>query len=399
MDKVIVAVSGGPDSMALLDILRNDGYNCIVAHVNYNLRSSAIKDQEIVETYCLKYNLIFEFLSVKKIPKGNFQAFARKSRYDFFISLAKKYNLSDVYVAHHEDDVLETFIMQKKRKTTPQHYGIKDKIYYKQIKIIRPLLNYAKKDLINYCIKNNIDYGIDETNQKLNYKRNKIRHEIVNKMSLKEKQLMLKEIDAKNKKLEIFREKVEILYKIFLESYGCSYILKQNKENALYILRLWFENNKIYNISQNEYLNILKFIKSQRNHEYFINERYSLFKDYEKLSLVSNTGYQYNFEFDKIEYKEYEHFKIQSSGNRFEAVTVEDSDFPITIRNFKDGDKILMRYGNKKVSRWFIDNKIAPSLRRSWPVVLNKEKEIILVPKIGCNVTHYSNNPNLFVVK
>ena len=86
-------------------------------------------------------------------------------------------------------------------------------------------------------------------------------------------------------------------------------------------------------------------------------------------------------------------------GETTEAVTLAEEDFPITIRSPQPQDAIQLRFGKKRLNRWFIDRKIPPDQRRSWPVVVNRRGEIVLVPKIGCNVAHYSNNPTCFVIK
>ena len=313
--------------------------------------------------------------------------------------LSNKYRVKDVYVAHHQDDLLETYIMQKQRNITPEHFGINDDVKYKDFNIKRPLLHYSKNDIMDYCHKHNIYYGIDESNLENDYKRNKIRHEIVNKMSDEEVSVMLEEINLKNNQLKEINNQTEKLYQKFIVESSLTYILDLNEDEIINILRLWFKKNDIYNLSNLEYLNIVKYIKSDNNSEYAINKEYSLFNDYNKLTLANNCNYKYEFTFEEIVSKDFKYFKITNTGTSFEAVTVSEEDFPITIRNYKNGDKIEMRYGNKRISRWFIDNKIPQVERRSWPIVLNKHKEVILVPKIGCNVAHFSNNPNMFVVK
>ena len=397
--KIIIACSGGPDSMALLHKLNKENYQCIVAHVNYQSRDTAIRDQKIVESFCQKHGLACEIKLAEKILVGNFQAQARKLRYDFFEVLAKKYKTKNVYVAHHQDDLIETYIMQKKRNITPNFYGLKKESVYKSISIIRPLLSWSKKDILSYCQENDIDYGVDESNLLDGYKRNKIRHSIVDKLNGKEKKDIVEEIKEKNIKLAKEQRETKALYKKFKERYQANFIIELSKIKAINVLREWFHKNDIYNISDAEFKNILKFIKSFSSREFKINEEYSLFNEYGKLKLSSNLDYKYNYKFDEIVHKQFNFFEISDSGSRFEAVTVDESDFPITIRNFKKGDKINMQYGQKKVSRFFIDNKIPQSQRRSWPIVINKDKEVILVPKIGCNITHFSNKPNMFVVK
>ena len=100
-----------------------------------------------------------------------------------------------------------------------------------------------------------------------------------------------------------------------------------------------------------------------------------------------------------IEYKDYGSFKLSRRGKTIEGVTLKASDFPITIRPVQSGDSILLRYGRKKLSRFFIDRKIPRYLRKQWLVMENKDKEIIFVPGIGCDVNHFSIQPTLFMLK
>ncbi|HZJ86361.1 MAG TPA: tRNA lysidine(34) synthetase TilS [Erysipelotrichaceae bacterium] len=399
MKKIIVAVSGGPDSMALLNMLREKGYTCVVVHINYGVRATAIRDEKIVKDYCQKYNLDLEVLHVKESVTGNFQAAARDIRYKFIKEIAKKFNIKEVYIGHHLQDFLETYIIQKERNITPQYYGIKSRVDFDEIILLRPLLKWSKNELISYCNLNKVAYGIDESNLEEDYLRNRIRHQIINKMSDNEVSEMLEEIAKLNKELKVRQAKVKDLYLEFIKSYNTFFILNQSKDIRVDLLRFWFKENKVYNLSNSEYLNIIKFLKSNKNGEYYINEDFSLFSEYGKARLVSAKGWAFSYTIDALVFKDFNEFSIKKSGTSFEAVTVSDEDFPLTIRNFKEGDKIEMLYGNKRVSRWFIDNKIPLSKRRSWPIVLNKTNKVILVPGIGCNVTNFSNNPNMFVVK
>jgi tRNA(Ile)-lysidine synthase len=95
----------------------------------------------------------------------------------------------------------------------------------------------------------------------------------------------------------------------------------------------------------------------------------------------------------------HEHFTTSDKKIDDFGVTVSSSDFPITIRNAKNGDKITMRYGTKKLSRFFIDRKIPYLDRLSWPVIENKDKQVIFVCELGCDKDHYSNNHNLYVTR
>ncbi len=398
-NKIIVAVSGGPDSMALLDILNKQGYTCIVAHVNYNVRKTANRDQAIVKEFCCKHGLKFELLKVDRKVEGNFQAMARDIRFEFIRKLAKKHNVKNIYLGHHQNDHIETYLMQKQRNITPDYYGIRDQVEFLEMVIHRPLLKYSKNELIKYCQDHQIEYGIDESNLENAYLRNLIRNITVDKMSDQEIFEILEKINSENQILKNIVKATLINFKRFSINYKVDCLLAIKKEEAINVLRYWFKQNDIYNLSMEEYVNIIAYLKSDSTSEYKVNNDYSLFKEYGKLVLASNKDYTYSFKLDEIILGKYKYFEIKNAGGSFESVTVNKEDFPITIRNFQDGDTILMRYGQKRVSRWFIDNKIGQSKRRSWPIVLNKHGEIILVPKIGCNLTHFSNNPNMFVVK
>lgn len=399
MQKIIVAVSGGPDSMALLDILNKQDYEMIVVHVNYKLRDSADYDQHIVEEYCNKHDLILKVKVASKHESGNFQAFARNERYDYMVEIADKYGIDDIFVAHHLDDHLETYLLQKSRKSTPSYYGLNNVSKFKNKTIIRPLLDYSKKSLIAYCEENSIEFAIDESNLENVYERNKIRNTKLNKMSEEEKLLLLKEIDSENDLLMDINAVVSSYLNDFEKENSLDYLLELPDFYVAATLRMYFTKYDIYDISDSEFENIIKFLKSEGNGQYSLSDKYLLNKAYRKIDLVTRSNATYNYTFSKLEYFECEYFKISESGESTEALTLHDSDFPITIRNYQEGDSIQMHFGSKKVSRFFIDRKIPEHLRRLWPIVLNADKEIILVPKLGCNLTHFSNNPTVFVVK
>jgi tRNA(Ile)-lysidine synthetase-like protein len=126
----IVAVSGGPDSMFLLEKMRLERLNLVVSHVNYKKRESSDYDEKLVRNYCQKYFLpceIYQFQGSEYAPISNFQDKARQIRYDFLQKLADKYRTKYIAVAHQLDDHLETYLLQKKRKSLVEHWGLPTK--------------------------------------------------------------------------------------------------------------------------------------------------------------------------------------------------------------------------------------------------------------------------------
>ena len=126
--KYIVACSFGPDSMALLDVVREQKFNVVVAHVNYHHREESNSEEIGLKKYCNEHNLSLEILDLAdEKTEGNFEAWARKIRYEFFNKVAIKYKADAVLVAHHQDDLIETYLMQKKRGNFVKKWGIAEK--------------------------------------------------------------------------------------------------------------------------------------------------------------------------------------------------------------------------------------------------------------------------------
>ena len=213
MKTILVAVSGGPDSIYLLNKFRgNKKFNLIVCHINYKKRKSADRDEKIVENFCKNNNIKLETLIVTKeveeqyIKFPNFQEKARHIRYDFFQKIGKENNTNILYVGHHKDDFIETAIMQERRSNDYLFYGLKEKNFLKDLTILRPLLNIYKNEILEYLFSNGISFGIDETNNDPKYERNKVRINL-SKQSFKEKENIYKHFKTINKSKELISKK------------------------------------------------------------------------------------------------------------------------------------------------------------------------------------------------
>lgn len=372
--------------MALLDIYRRE-YEVMVCHINYHHRDTADRDENIIRQYCSEYGLeLFVYDYVES--KGNFQEAARNFRYDCFKKLVDKYGLDGVLVAHHKDDLIETYLMQKERGSV-SFYGLREETDIRGVRVIRPLLDRTKTELIDYDKSHNIEYGIDESNLGNDYKRNRIRHSLVEKMSDDEKNSIVAEIKKLNLELKNIEEAVD------------SFIDNRDKFNAEEFLGFKYVKNVLrkllYTDLSEAYLKeIIRALGKNgveiKVHNKFISRVYDFIEVYPVMQ-------DYAYVFDKIEFKDFGEFKLTDSGDDFHGVTLEDNDFPITVRNYRVGDYILMRYGTKRLNRYFIDKKIGYRERRSYPVMVNKDNEIVLVPGIGSNVSHYSKHHSVYMLK
>lgn len=187
-DKVVVGVSGGPDSIMLitaLDSLKGKlNIQLVVAHINHKIREEAIFDESLVRDFCAKRNIEFYTLScdVKKKAqqlKISVEDCGRRVRYDFFNKVCKQTAASKIAVAHNLGDNAETILMNIMRGT-----GLAGLcgMEFSSGNIIRPMLNIDKKDIIKYLKENGLSYAIDRTNLENDYTRNFIRNVLLKDM-------------------------------------------------------------------------------------------------------------------------------------------------------------------------------------------------------------------------
>ena len=178
-DKVLVAVSGGPDSISLLNILYELGYNICTAHVNHGLRENAENDEKYVIEFCEKRNIpcFIKRVKLKEIESDmTTEELGRKIRYDFFGEIIKQENCTKIATAHNANDNAETVLMNMIRGTGLS--GLKG-IDISRNEIVRPLLEITRTEIEEYCQKENLNPCHDESNDETIYTRNKIRLELI----------------------------------------------------------------------------------------------------------------------------------------------------------------------------------------------------------------------------
>ncbi|WP_412031687.1 tRNA lysidine(34) synthetase TilS [Metamycoplasma buccale] len=283
--KILLGVSGGPDSMFLLSLLKNK--NVFVAHVNYNKREDSKNDENIVRDFCLKNNIPFEILSLnnhKEHAKGNFQAIAREERYLFYKEIYEKYDCSLLLLAHHKDDFLETAIMQDNSKRLLSHCGIPIKNLIYNMKIFRPFLYWLWKDeILEKCKSINLKFALDYTNNLEIYTRNKIRNNL-KKISLNDKEKLFQKYLNKEKQLIIKNKLVVSQYNNWKNSkFDCDKLIKNEYlENVIFLMiHEHFENAKL---GSGKIKNIIDFLfSSNRTSVYKIDNKNKLFKKQNKL--------------------------------------------------------------------------------------------------------------------
>ena len=181
-ENILLAVSGGVDSMVMVHLFLLSGCNISIAHLNHKLRGfESTGDEVFVRDFARDHNIQYfskemDMAAKAKEKKQNLQELAREERYTWFEQLCKDNDIQYIATAHHQDDEIESFIFNFSRKT-----GLKGLcgISHKREKIIRPLLFTNRKEIFDYAKKNKIVYREDSSNAKLKYSRNYIRHKII----------------------------------------------------------------------------------------------------------------------------------------------------------------------------------------------------------------------------
>ena len=384
--KIIVACSGGPDSMALLDMERKQGHEIVVCHVNYKKRKSADRDEAYVKEYCQKYNIPVYTLYPVYPGDVNFQAWARDVRYDFFEETARKEQIHYIYIAHQKDDVIETYFFQKKRNMLCDVYGLNPVSKRKEFELVRPLLAYEKQELEAYCHEQNVPYGVDESNLSNDYTRNQIRHSTVDFMSSDEKNEWIYKIQKENEAWTLKKQKM----KTEIEKKGIVSLL-EDSEAWLYLdlyLGLPFHLSKKHLMS----------LAEQLKHPCLIDAGAYWLERYQNQILVQEKKESPVYVFDTLQdMKKMDCF--QENGKTIESLDLQEADFPVCMRTAQDRDEIELRYGKKKVHRFFVDRKIPRIYRKNWYVLENRAGNVIFVPGIGCDVAHFSYQPNVFMIQ
>lgn len=185
-DKIVLGVSGGPDSISMLNILNEIkeelNFDIYVAHINHMIRKEADEDERYVQKYCEKNNIQFfvkraDVEQIAKTKKLGTEETGRKIRYDFFEEVLQKVGANKIAIAHNKNDKIETIIMNLLRGSSVS--GLKGIEPKRDNKYIRPLIECERQEIEQYCEENKLEPRIDKTNFENDYTRNKIRNIVI----------------------------------------------------------------------------------------------------------------------------------------------------------------------------------------------------------------------------
>jgi tRNA(Ile)-lysidine synthase len=298
---LVVGVSTGPDSMALLHyLMTNTNIPLVVAHINHNVRKQSQEEEQYLKKYCQNNNLILETMKIDNYTTNNFENEARTKRYIFYEKILHKYNSHYLFLAHHGDDLIETVLMKIVRGSNIEGYaGIKKISKVNDYYIVRPFLSYTKDNLLKYNQDNNIKYYIDITNNDTTYTRNRYRNYILPFLKKEDKNVHKKFLKYSNTLLEfndyINYEIAEILPTIYNDN-----ILNIDKiqnihpfllKNIIYNILTTIYNNQSNIIKEKHLIDIINIINSQKpNLSLNLPHNIKVIKEYNKLYFKTNTN-------------------------------------------------------------------------------------------------------------
>lgn len=399
----IIGVSGGVDSMALLDILQKEGYTLYVCHVNYHLRRDSDEDQTLVENYCSKYKIPFfsKEITNSEYQNENFQTQARKIRYRFYAEIGKKFQTDKVILGHHYDDSIETIYMQLERKNTKGYLGIQETSEVMGLQVYRPFLHIQKKELYEYCHIHEVPYHEDYTNFETEFTRDYVRNVVLKFYSKEEKEKLLLQAQTHNERYAGILSQIQP----YMEQYHQQgYLSIKDVPDALLEDILYQMIKELVfppYISNTLIEEVLKqLLSSKPNVEAALPLNTVFIKEYDNMYVVKTKSMEgYCLKYPYLVYDKHDYFYLSKEGHENEGVYLSAEDFPITIRSIRSGDVIMTSGGTKKVSRLFIDKKVPKRLRQTWPILERADGTIVLVPNIAKNIGYLYTKPNVFVIK
>ncbi|MCY8026742.1 tRNA lysidine(34) synthetase TilS [Bacillus sonorensis] len=419
---IIVGVSGGPDSMALLHALKRmipGSASLIAAHVDHMFRGlESEQDMRFVKDFCKAEGTLCEALQInvqKYAAEKNLnkQAAARECRFRFFKDQMEKHHATYLALAHHGDDQIETMLMKLAKGTVGLGLaGIRPVRRFGEGWLIRPFLDLAKEDILQYCKANHVPFRTDPSNNEDDYTRNRFRHHVlpflkeesedVHKRfqsvseSLTEDELYLQAL-TKDKMNTVITNKSSSCIEINVESL-LALPLPLQRRGVQLILNYLYENVPTAFSSHHIKVFLEWIAKKDPSGSLDFPNGLKVIKSYHTCLFTfhrlqcENISYQYEISgADEEDLMLPGGFSLHVSkqgedralnGNDVFATSPQQVHFPLYVRTRQKGDRIKLKgmNGSKKVKDIFINEKVPLSKRDSWPIVTDADGRIIWIP-------------------
>ncbi|MGB4845579.1 MAG: tRNA lysidine(34) synthetase TilS [Ferruginibacter sp.] len=397
-DKLLLAVSGGVDSVVLCELCKQAGYDFVIAHCNFQLRGAeSERDEAFVRSLSEKYSvevLVKEFDTEKYATeqKLSIQVAARDLRYNWFNEIITAQSVEFIVTAHHADDNVETLLMNFFKGT-----GINGLhgILPKQNKIIRPLLFVKKKELIAFAAQYKLDFVEDSSNASDKYTRNYFRNELIPGL-----QKVFPQVEENlQHNIERFRE-IEMLYQQSIGLHKKKLMEQKVNEIHIPVLKLLkaqplhtviYEIIKDFGFTAHQTDEVAALLKSESG-KYVQSSSYRIIKNRNWLIISPNETTEsehiliehegaVEFAAGSLQLKKISNHQHSILNDKLTAqLNAEQIVFPLLLRKWKQGDYFypLGMNKKKKLSRFFIDQKLSLTQKeKTW--VIEMDKKIVWV--------------------
>ena len=398
--QVIVGVSGGADSVALLHLLHSLGYNCVVAHCNFHLRmEESDRDENFVRTLAAEMKIPFENVHFQtaeyaKTAKVSIEMAARDLRYAWFTEVCSSYNAQAIAIAHHADDSIETLLMHLVRGT-----GLRGMsgIPVRNGKVIRPLLCCSREEILEYLMKYDLDYVEDSTNALSDYTRNKFRNEVIpllETINPSVRRVLYSTFRRFTGIQSVYDKRIAEIKSSITKDDGKTFSIEIEKlKQQADVPTVLFELLYPYDFHPDQVAKIAQHIVDGHAGKIFYSDTYRLIKD-RKYLLVSekvegeNGEYTISDHCDELllprhlrirRLKNDAGFEVSREANRIH-LDADRLTFPLMLRNWRIGDSFIpfgMR-GHKKLSDFFTDHKLSLA-EKEQVLVLTSDDKIVWV--------------------
>ena len=394
--KLLIAISGGLDSVVLFHLLHKLNYDVSLAHCNFKLRG---KESDLDEEFIKNLNqissnqiftIIFDTEKYAKEHKLSTQIAARELRYNWFQKLITEHKFEYVLTAHHADDNLETFLIHLTRGSGLDGFTGIPKV---NGNIVRPLLAFSRKEILNYAKDNDIEWREDASNASNKYIRNKIRHQVlpvlkeINPSILDSFATTLENLQESK---QIIEDRIENIASEVLEK-EANFIkidiekIKELSNSKAYLYQLL----KSYHFT--EWNDVYDLLNAQSGKQVF-SKTHRLLKDRDVLILskidLSNSiemAFQIEEEITEITNPIHLTFKevIEKSTENKQTIYVDKDllKYPLMLRKWEKGDYIypLGMQGKKKLSKYFKDEKFSLIDKENTWLLCNAENQIMWI--------------------
>jgi len=416
-DRMIVAVSGGVDSMVMLDCLYNlkDKLNLylVVVHINHHKRPAAPKEMAFVKDTAQKHGLEYVGYDYHHDGTGNFHQSSRKARLELLLKAAQQYSATKIALAHQADDLVETIMMRLTRGSSFSGYGgINERLLVGSVTVIRPLLDVSRDEILKYQSEHHIAYMEDDSNQTDAYTRNRFRHHVIPYLRQENPQYTAKFSQFSNY-IQEASDHIQKCGSTFISNHltiadqvarlPINLLLGEDRIIQKEILiqaigRLTDNQVEISYLQLEELCDMLSSGKSR--HEIDLEGGLVAKKSYNQALLYRELPDYGQYEYvltgkDEIILPTGYRVSLSENTANFNGKCTElwynDLDFilPLTVRNRRAGDRITMPYGTKKLKTFFIEKKVPHLLRDELPLVFDRNMNLLWIPG------YYHNKPGV----